>query len=217
MPTIHLRPLRGPVLPFHTHIFRSSFKNPTPSKCRLVLTAAKFSQLASFHITFTANCQEIDVTELADLMSHCASNSPGQATNAAESHLTPLDLSYNISDIELEKEERALRFRRRLRRALKNSLVTIAAYVPEASLPKHLHRSARNLPPDTKNNNTRFQRFFTSFFLPFSSPKVLVGFCRAVGDAALVATVHDIAVLPEMRGKGLGKILVEKLTDQVSR
>jgi GNAT superfamily N-acetyltransferase len=66
------------------------------------------------------------------------------------------------------------------------------------------------LPLDSKNN---FQ-FLLPFF-PGSGPKVLVGFARAVGDAALVATVHDIAVLPEMRGKGLGKILVEKLTDQV--
>ncbi|KAL4524418.1 hypothetical protein Ndes2526B_g00427 [Nannochloris sp. 'desiccata'] len=219
MPTTHLRPLPVAALPFHTQIFRSSFKNQPPPNCRLVLTAAKSTQLAPFPITFTTNPQEIDVAELADLMSRCATYSPGHATNAAESHSTPLDFSYNVSEVELN-EERARRFRRRLRRALKRSLVTIAAYVPEASLPKHLHRSAQDLPPDAEYTNRfiTFQRFSPSLFLPFlpvSGPKVLVGFARAVGDAALVATVHDIAVLPEMRGKGLGKVLVEKLTDQL--
>jgi GNAT superfamily N-acetyltransferase len=225
MPTIHLRPLRGHALPFRTQLFKASFTNQTPVNCRLVLTAAQSTRLAPIHITFTTNYREIDVIELANLLSRCATFSPGHATNADDSHLTPLfDASCNFSDIELEKEEHALRFQRRLRRALKNSLVTIAAYVPETSLPKHLHRSARDLsPPNIKNNKNRimgFQRFFSSFFLPFlpgPGPKVLVGFARAVGDAALVATVHDIAVLPEMRGKGLGKILVEKLTDQVRR
>lgn len=46
--------------------------------------------------------------------------------------------------------------------------------------------------------------------------KVLAGFARAIGDGALVATVHDVVVLPELQGLGLGRKLLAKLTTQVS-
>lgn len=45
--------------------------------------------------------------------------------------------------------------------------------------------------------------------------KVLAGFARAIGDGALVATVHDIVVLPELHGLGLGRKLLAKITSQV--
>jgi hypothetical protein len=44
---------------------------------------------------------------------------------------------------------------------------------------------------------------------------VLVGFARAVGDAALVATVHDVAVMPELQRLGLGRQLLARLLRQV--
>ena len=44
---------------------------------------------------------------------------------------------------------------------------------------------------------------------------MLVGYARAVGDDALVATIHDVAVLPELRGRGLGRQLLDRLTKQV--
>lgn len=44
---------------------------------------------------------------------------------------------------------------------------------------------------------------------------MLVGFARAIGDAALVSTIHDVAVLPELQGRGIGAALVERLTLQV--
>lgn len=43
----------------------------------------------------------------------------------------------------------------------------------------------------------------------------LVGLARASGDGALVATLHDILVLPELRGKGLGTQLLRRLLAQV--
>ncbi len=46
--------------------------------------------------------------------------------------------------------------------------------------------------------------------------KVLAGFARATGDGALTATIHDLAVLPELQGLGLGRKLLAKATTQVS-
>lgn len=45
--------------------------------------------------------------------------------------------------------------------------------------------------------------------------KVLVGFARATGDGALTATIHDVVVLPELQGLGLGRKLLAKATTQV--
>lgn len=45
--------------------------------------------------------------------------------------------------------------------------------------------------------------------------KKLVGFARAIGDTALVATVHDVVVHPELRSLGLGRMLVRRLVGQV--
>ncbi len=46
--------------------------------------------------------------------------------------------------------------------------------------------------------------------------KVLAGFARATGDGALTATIHDLVVLPELQGLGLGRKLLAKVTIQAS-
>lgn len=46
-------------------------------------------------------------------------------------------------------------------------------------------------------------------------PLKLVGYARAAGDGALVATLHDVAVLPELRRRGLGRALLRRLLAQV--
>ena len=45
--------------------------------------------------------------------------------------------------------------------------------------------------------------------------KVLAGFVRATGDGALTASIHDLVVLPELQGLGLGRKLLAKATMQV--
>ena len=45
--------------------------------------------------------------------------------------------------------------------------------------------------------------------------KVLAGFARATGDRALTASIHDLVVLPELQGLGLGRKLLAKATNQV--
>ena len=46
--------------------------------------------------------------------------------------------------------------------------------------------------------------------------KVLAGFARATGDRALTASIHDLVVLPELQGLGLGRKLLAKATNQVT-
>ena len=41
-----------------------------------------------------------------------------------------------------------------------------------------------------------------------------VGFCRAVGDGAVVMYLADVYVLPEFRGRGLGVELVREMVDR---
>ena len=47
--------------------------------------------------------------------------------------------------------------------------------------------------------------------------KVLCGFARASGDHALTAPIHDLLVLPELQGLGLGRKLLAKAANQVTK
>lgn len=44
----------------------------------------------------------------------------------------------------------------------------------------------------------------------------LIGFGRAISDGAYQAAVYDCAVLPEFQGKGIGKIIMNKILSQLS-
>jgi GNAT superfamily N-acetyltransferase len=44
-----------------------------------------------------------------------------------------------------------------------------------------------------------------------------VGMGRVVGDGAFYFYVQDVVVVPAMQGKGIGKVIVESLVDQVER
>ena len=39
----------------------------------------------------------------------------------------------------------------------------------------------------------------------------LIGFGRAISDGAYQAAIYDVAVLPEYQGKGIGKLIVDKI------
>ena len=45
--------------------------------------------------------------------------------------------------------------------------------------------------------------------------ETLVGFARAISDGAIQAAVYDVAVHPSYQGKGLGKIVVEKIKEEL--
>lgn len=43
------------------------------------------------------------------------------------------------------------------------------------------------------------------------SSRRLVGYCRVLTDFAFRATIYDVMVVSELQGKGLGKLLMDKL------
>jgi len=44
----------------------------------------------------------------------------------------------------------------------------------------------------------------------------LVGYGRVVSDGGIHAWIHDVIVLPEMRGRGIGRTIMRKLMEKVS-
>lgn len=126
---------------------------------------------------------------------------------------------------------------RRLHTALRNSLALVAAYVAEDRLPPELLEARRqqqerrqaNVEVATSVQTQQQQQqqceASAGWWAPWApagarrrlSRKVLVGFARAVGDAALVATLHDVAVAPELRRRGLGAMLLQRLTAALER
>ncbi|GAB4816850.1 hypothetical protein N2152v2_003896 [Parachlorella kessleri] len=109
------------------------------------------------------------------------------------------------------ERERRLRLTARVKRALQYSSVCVAAFISEHQLPAHQHLSSRGLTRINSGGGKGQWR------LRRRPPRVLVGFARAVSDAAFVATVHDLAVLPELQGLGLGSQLLQRLTGQLWR
>lgn len=43
----------------------------------------------------------------------------------------------------------------------------------------------------------------------------LVGFARALSDFVKQAAIYDVAILPEYQGKGIGRLLLEGITDKL--
>jgi len=46
--------------------------------------------------------------------------------------------------------------------------------------------------------------------------ETLVGFARAISDGVFQAAVYDVAIHPSYQGKGLGKVLIENVKEQLS-
>ncbi|KAL4445893.1 hypothetical protein ABPG77_009092 [Micractinium sp. CCAP 211/92] len=179
----------------------------------------------------------MDAAELADLLSQVACFAPGQSFHieglqaATGGGCNGADGPSSTSS-EFEDSSSASgggsKGRRvdaaRLRGAMHRSLVCVAAFAEEQHLPQHQHLAARGLaapPAASQQQQAQQQEQQQRERLSGSWPRlrrprrVLVGFARAVGDAALVATVHDVAVLPELQGLGLGRQLLERLTRQL--
>ena len=149
----------------------------------------------------------VDEVELADLLQQVACFAPGQAF-----HRPPASSSASSTPAPAIDPAR-------LRGALGRSLVCVAAYTSEQHLPPHQHLSSHGLlplPPLEEEQPQQQQPW--PALPPFARQqrRVLVGFARAVGDASLVATVHDVAVLPELQRLGLGRQLLARLVKQAS-
>lgn len=174
----------------------------------------------------------MDAAELADLLSQVACFAPGQSfhvegqqtaapggCSSAHGHGSTSSGSEGSSSASGAGSRRQLVDPARLGGAMRRSLVCVAAFAEEQHLPQHQHLAARGLAsapePSQQQQARQRERLAGGWSRPRRTRRVLVGFARAVGDATLVATVHDVAVLPELQGLGLGRQLLDRLTRQL--
>ncbi|MGE5621119.1 MAG: GNAT family N-acetyltransferase [archaeon] len=59
-----------------------------------------------------------------------------------------------------------------------------------------------------------FQNSFSVVFV-FDNDK-MIGFGRAISDGAYQAAVYDVVVLPEFQGKGIGRLIMDRILKKVS-
>lgn len=58
-----------------------------------------------------------------------------------------------------------------------------------------------------------FEASHTTVFI--YSEDILIGFGRAISDGEYQAAVYDVAVLPTVQGKGIGKVIMQSILDQL--
>lgn len=156
---------------------------------------------------------QMDAAELADLLSQVACFAPGQSFHMngwraaahggcnSDYHLGSTMSSANSSSSSAGggSTTGACSTRQqldpaRLHSAVQRSLVCVAAFAEERHLPQHQRLAARGLaaaPEFSRQQQAQQQageRSPGSWPRPRRTRRVLVGFARAVGDAALVAT-----------------------------
>lgn len=102
-----------------------------------------------------------------------------------------------------------------LRTAMQNSLVTVGAFVPRWTFERVIKLNANGRPLSLLDMMV-FRLWSNSIMLcNLKKDLVMIGCVRAVGDAALVATLHDIVVHPQVRRMGVGKALLGKVTREL--
>lgn len=199
---------------------RRPFEHITRSSTSVIVAATRKDDIRRLHITYTSDIHSTNVDDLAQLMSVCIPDRqlerwPSWTTNPC--HPTDDDDADTTSINESFKDK--------LGRALRRSLVCVSAFAPErvvskyypCTYPAHAQwtplsamEAGQPLPP-----LSRWREKAADVLFPAYGPKVLVGFARAVGDASLVATIHDVMVLPCLRDLGIGTALVDLLTRKV--
>lgn len=187
--------------------------------CRQALASPRLPALPANECSYDKGA--VRAEELADLLQQAAGFAPGQAF-----HCEPPTSSSSSGSDDGSPCSSALIDPARLRGALRRSLVCVAAFADEQHLPAHQHLAARGLLPPheaaalqerAERQQQQRQRWRGWGAARPRARRVLVGFARAVGDAALVATVHDVAVLPELRGHGLGRQLLARVVRALDR
>lgn len=156
-------------------------------------------------VAYSYNLSRVDAAELADLLQQVACFAPGQSFHASSSGDRGAGGGSPGAAIDSH----------RLRGALQRSLVCVAAYASEQHLPQWQHLGSRGLCQEQQQQPQDGVPWPTQPGWQRQQRRVLVGFARAVGDAALVATVHDVAVMPELQHLGLGRQLLGRLLRQL--
>ncbi|KAK9817012.1 hypothetical protein WJX72_008304 [[Myrmecia] bisecta] len=143
-------------------------------------------------ITYSYDRQDVRVEELAMLLGSC-----WQPVNSEQGLTTRLVMAGADS--------------RRVGTALDNSVALVAAFAREDQLPC--------VQPGTANFEEGDEETWqwVAARRRRTCQRRLVGFARAIGDTTLVATIHDVVVLPELQGVGLGRSLLRRLASQICR
>ncbi|KAL3152419.1 hypothetical protein ABBQ32_001470 [Trebouxia sp. C0010 RCD-2024] len=147
-------------------------------------------------IQYSDSNKDLDFEELLDLLLTSGVHPNKRISRGHVSH----------QEQKVERDE----LLRKLQHAVANSITIVVASVFEDKLPSYQEPDAEATPacPDDWTwVTTRRQR---------KKKKVLAGFARATGDRALTASIHDLVVLPELQGLGLGRKLLAKATNQVT-
>lgn len=97
----------------------------------------------------------------------------------------------------------------KLQLAIDHSISIVIAYVAAEKLPSYSE------PEQENKNGSQVDWSWVAERRRRKKRKVLAGFARVSGDCALTATIHDLVVLPELQGLGLGRRLLAKATTQV--
>lgn len=66
---------------------------------------------------------------------------------------------------------------------------------------------------DAEIRKKAFENSHTVIFV-FDDDK-LIGFGRAIADGAYEAAIYDVAILPEYQGKGIGRIIIEGIKNNI--
>ena len=66
---------------------------------------------------------------------------------------------------------------------------------------------------DPESHKRAFEASHTTVFIYEDSQ--LIGFGRAISDGEYQGAIYDIVVLPEVQGKGIGKIIMQTILDRL--
>jgi GNAT superfamily N-acetyltransferase len=99
----------------------------------------------------------------------------------------------------------------RLTTAMQNSLVMVAAFVPRWTFNRVIELNQIGRPFSVLDTIS----FHLRNRLWVCNDLVMVGVVRAVGDATLVATLHDVVVHPQFQRMGVGKALLKRVTREL--
>ncbi|OVA02206.1 GNAT domain [Macleaya cordata] len=140
-------------------------------------------------IFISTNPSHINPLHLRDLFS---------SSNLSCHRFPNLDSEGRVEPVDLNK----------LQIALSHSSVVVSVFCKPVSI------SYENCPKDEpiiQKSELGFGELFERAIPVTESNGTLVGFGRAVSDNGLTASIHDVVVLPSLRGLGIGRMIVKRI------
>ncbi|RZC77914.1 hypothetical protein C5167_002434 [Papaver somniferum] len=141
-------------------------------------------------IFISTNPSHINPVHLRDLFSSCNLSCHRFSNMDSEGRVEPVDLN-------------------KLRIALAHSSVTVSVFCKPLSI------SNEDCPKEeglmTQKSELGFGELFQKAIPVNEYNGRLVGFGRVVSDNGLTASIHDVMVLPSLRGLGIGRMIVKRI------